>query len=126
MLHSRRSFVGIRSQLEADLTAMVWVAEALCDIKAKRVLLETLMLHWRGAFSPSMLHYTLQPLWRRLRRALDHLEINIITVIHKECNMVATSIATSALQVQWQQFYVANNGSNWLQSLITKEAASTA
>ncbi|KAJ4870485.1 Uncharacterized protein Rs2_47905 [Raphanus sativus] len=82
MLHSRRSFVGIRSQLEADLTAMVWVAEALCDIKAKRVLLETLMLHWR--------------------------------VIHKECNMVATSIATSALQVQWQQFYVANNGSNWL------------
>ncbi|KAJ4879421.1 hypothetical protein Rs2_36475 [Raphanus sativus] len=98
MLHSRRSFVGIRSQLEADLTAMVWAAEALCDIKAKTVLMETSMLHWRGEFSPSMLHYTLQPLWRKLRRALDHLEINIITVIHKECNMVATSIATSALQ----------------------------
>ncbi|WZZ68109.1 hypothetical protein YC2023_079479 [Brassica napus] len=77
----------------------------------------------------SAIHYTqsslpniLQPLWRRLRRALDQLETDRVMVTHKEGNLVASSIA-DALEFQWQQSYVARNGPGWLQLLIRKEAA---
>lgn len=40
LAHSRRSGVGIRSQLEADLLALVWSMEALIDLKHKKVIIE--------------------------------------------------------------------------------------
>lgn len=63
ILHSRRSFVGIRSQLEADLSAQVWATEqALCDLTTKRVVLETSSTQFPESLAVQMVPMHLQPL----------------------------------------------------------------
>ncbi|KAF3536848.1 hypothetical protein F2Q69_00019726 [Brassica cretica] len=104
---------------------MVWTVEALCDIKISRVLLESSVTQWSTTLDQASVPINLLPLWRRLRRAMDQIETNRVTVIQREGNRVASSIAFSALQVQWQQSNVATNGPVWLHPLIRREAART-
>ncbi|KAF3532661.1 hypothetical protein DY000_02037801 [Brassica cretica] len=43
--------------------------------------------------------------------------------INDGCNTIAQNIAESALQVQWQQSYLARNGPDWLDARINMEAS---
>ncbi|CAF1814087.1 unnamed protein product [Brassica oleracea] len=93
LFHSRRSFVGIRSQVEATMIGM------------------------------ASLPWSLNSLWKRFRRALDRFETYRVVRINDGCNTIAQNIAESALQVQWQQSYLARNGPEWLDARINMEAS---
>ncbi|CAN7025200.1 unnamed protein product, partial [Brassica rapa subsp. trilocularis] len=122
ILHSRRSFVGVRSQLEADLIAHVWTSEALSDLKLNRVILETSSSQLPQFLALHAVPRTLHILWKRLRKALDHIKCRHF-LVRKECNRVATTIATSALQSQWHQSYISAKGPRWLNACIRREAS---
>uniref|UniRef100_M4F2T4 RNase H type-1 domain-containing protein n=1 Tax=Brassica campestris TaxID=3711 RepID=M4F2T4_BRACM len=68
---------------------------------------------------------TLHILWKRLRKALDHIKCRHF-LVRKECNRVASAIATSALQSQWHQSYISANGPRWLNACIRREASHAA
>ncbi|KAF3585754.1 hypothetical protein F2Q69_00026277 [Brassica cretica] len=123
LFHSRRSFVGIRSQVEATMIVLVWTTEALNDIQVKRIILETSSPQIQKNFSQASLPWSLHSLWRRFRRALDRLETYRVVRINDGCNTIAQNIAESALQVQWQQSYLARNGLDWLDARINMEAS---
>ncbi|KAH0929023.1 hypothetical protein HID58_014750 [Brassica napus] len=125
VLHSRRSFVGVRSQLEADMIAHVWTSEALSDLKLNRVILETSSSQLPQFLALQAVPRTLHILWKRLRKALDHIKCRHF-LVRKECNRVASAIATSALQSQWHQSYISANGPRWLNACIRREASHAA
>ncbi|KAH0928925.1 hypothetical protein HID58_014652 [Brassica napus] len=116
LFHSRRSFAGVRSPFEATLISLVWTTEALNDIQMKRVHLESTDSYLRNSFSQASVPWSLQPLWRRFRKALDKLET------YRVVRITDKAIAQSALQGQWQQSYLAINGPFWLQTRIRMEA----
>lgn len=120
LFHSRRSFVGIRSQVEAIMIGLVWTTEALNDIQVKRIIFETSSPQIQKNFSQASLPWVLHSLWRRFRRALDRLETYRVVRINDGCNTIAQN---SALQVQWQQSYLARNGPEWLDARINMEAS---
>ncbi|XP_048598085.1 uncharacterized protein LOC125578967 [Brassica napus] len=123
LFHSRRSFVGIRSQVEATMIGMVWTTEALNDIQVRRIILETSSPQAQKNFSQASLPWSLNSLWKRFRRALDRFETYRVVRINDGCNTIAQNIAESALQVQWQQSYLARNGPEWLDARINMEAS---
>ena len=122
LFHSHRSFAGVHSPFEANLISLVWTTESLNDIQMKRVQLESTDSYLRNSFSQASVPWSLQPLWRRFRKALDKLETYRVVRITDKGNIVAQAIAQSALQGQWQQSYLAINGPFWLQTRIRMEA----
>ena len=123
LFHSRRSFVGIRSQVEATMIGLVWTTEALNHIQVRRIILETSSPQVQKNFSQASLPWSLNSLWKRFRRALDRLETYRVVRINDGCNTIAQNIAESALQIQWQQSYLARNGPEWLDARINMEAS---
>ena len=123
LFHSRRSFVGIRSQVEATMIGLVWTTEALNHIQVRRIILETSSPQVQKNFSQASLPWSLNSLWKRFRRALDRFETYRVVRINDGCNTIAQNIAESALQVQWQQSYLARNGPEWLDARINMEAS---
>ncbi|XP_048599591.1 uncharacterized protein LOC125579787 [Brassica napus] len=110
LAHSRRSGVGIRSQLEADLLALVWSMEALIDLKHKKVIIEISSSRIPAAMSVSSIPWDLHPLLKRLKRALDRFDECQLAFVHQGSNTVADSIARSVVQHRRYQSYIARNG----------------
>ncbi|WZZ32074.1 hypothetical protein YC2023_015475 [Brassica napus] len=82
---------------------MVWTVEALCDIKISRVLLESSVTQWSTTLDQASVPINLLSLWSfACCFPSDQIETNRVTVIQREGNRVASSIAFSSLQVQWQ------------------------
>ncbi|KAF3559019.1 hypothetical protein F2Q69_00013112 [Brassica cretica] len=53
MEHSRRSFTGVSSNLEADLTALCWTAKDLHTLHWNRVIMEISSVHTLEALNNS-------------------------------------------------------------------------
>ncbi|KAH0910192.1 hypothetical protein HID58_033513, partial [Brassica napus] len=110
-------------QGEATMIGLVWTTEALNDIQVRRIILETSSPQVQKNFSQASLPWSLNSLWKRFRRALDRFETYRVVRINDGCNTIAQNIAESALQVQWQQSYLARNGPEWLDGRINMEAS---
>ncbi|KAG5411998.1 hypothetical protein IGI04_008317 [Brassica rapa subsp. trilocularis] len=122
LFHSRRSFVGIRSQLEADLVALVWAVEAMRDLHLNRVTLEFSSSMSSGTLSTSNLPQSLQSHWRSFNRSIGQLEVCKLVLTSPNGNLIASAIAESALHIQHHQSYMSANGPGWLESRIRSEA----
>lgn len=97
LLHSRRSFAGIRTQLEADLLALAWAVEALADVKVNKAIIEISSVWLPATLSLSSIPWNLHHLLRRISRALDCLQEYQVVLTNQGSNAVATR-ARSALQ----------------------------
>ncbi|WZZ87997.1 hypothetical protein YC2023_116576 [Brassica napus] len=119
---SRRSFVGICSQLEADLVALGWAVEAMRHLNLSRVILEFSSTMSPVTLSTSNLPQSLQPHWRKFNRSIAQLEVCKLVLTSLSGNLIASAIADSALHIQHHQSYMSANGPGWLESRIRREA----
>lgn len=105
MFHSRHSFTGIRSQLEADIIAAVWAIEAVKDLCMNRVIIEFSSSRFPVTTSQFCLPWLLRNQWRKLRRAIDQLEMCHLVLLSRGGNHVATAITESAVNIDHHQSY---------------------
>lgn len=110
LFHSRRSFVGICSQLEADLVALGWAVEAMRHLNLSRVILEFSSTMSPVTLSTSNLPQSLQPHWRKFNRSIAQLEVCKLVLTSLSGNLIASAIADSALHIQHHQSYMSANG----------------
>lgn len=122
LYHSRRSFSGISSLLQAKLVAIQWAAEAMCDLKLKNVILESAEVEVKNAMAHPLLYlgnytdcsYALATIHSMVGGSLQFVSVS--------CNTLATAIAISVTRDRRHQTYVARQGPCWLSAQIRQEA----
>ena len=123
--HSRRSYSGVNSLLEAELLALFWAIESLKNLRMKKVILEISSKEVYELITNSI---RLPRYWQVLNniRALLYNACNYhFMYVHHTCNRVASEVATSVTRDLRLQSYVASGGPSWLSSLILLEAVTT-
>lgn len=123
LLHSRRSFSQIESSLQAKLVALQWAAAAMCDLKLKKVIIESSALEIKNSMDHPQLSlenytncsYALSTIHSIMGGSLSFVPIS--------CNNSATTIADSVTRDQRHHSYVAWKGTRWLSSQIRQEAS---
>ena len=121
--HSRRSYSGVRSFLEAELLAMFWAVEAVKNLRLNCVIFEVSSKEVYELITKS-LRGPRDCLVLNNLRALLHTAGNYhITYVHHSLNRVASEIAASVTRDLRLQSYVASGGPCWLMALINLEAA---
>ena len=122
VIHSRRAFSGVLSELEASLRSLAWSIMALSDLHLDKVIIEfSCVMMAEALLNPTkfpevqyLIQETLQSLHRFSTYTLNHVE--------PEKNRVAKLIAVSVTKDQRYQSYVAQGGPAWLAHTIQREA----
>ena len=112
--HSRRAYSLSYSKRKADLQAMLWAVESLCNMKQRNVQTETLLHPDRF---PEVQHIV-----ESINNLLPQLASWSLYHVSASKNKVAVAIANSVISELRTQSYVARGGLLWLRDLILQEA----
>ncbi|KAF8092103.1 hypothetical protein N665_0424s0035 [Sinapis alba] len=114
LLHSRRAFSGVSSQMEAELLGFAWAVESAHSLNLKNVIFESHYLLVKEALlSPPqypMLGGLISDIFRYLP-ALGQWSMEYVLTLR---NLVAKAIADSVTQEHRFQSYVARGGPRWV------------
>ncbi|KAG5402043.1 hypothetical protein IGI04_016650 [Brassica rapa subsp. trilocularis] len=123
LLHSRRAFANVSSLQQANVMALHWAAEAMSDLKLKKVVFEFSALEVKKAMDHPLLCFGhFQPVSHALS-AIYSIRDAKISYVTSSCNLIANLIAVSVTRDQRYQSYVARNGPAWLATQIGQEAS---
>ena len=123
LLHSRRAFANVSSLHQANVMALDWAAEAMSDLKLKKVVFEFSALEVKKAMDHPLLCFGhFQPVSHALS-AIYSIRDAQIRYVTSSCNLIANLIAVSVTRDQRYQSYVARNGPAWLATQIGQEAS---
>ncbi|KAH0853636.1 hypothetical protein HID58_093008, partial [Brassica napus] len=119
LLHSRRAFANVSSLQQANVMALHWAAEAMSDLKFKKVVLNSQLLRLKRQW---IIHFFVLPVSHALS-AIYSIRDAKISYVTSSCNLIANLIAVSVTRDQRYQSYVARNGPAWLATQIGQEAS---
>ncbi|CAF2140656.1 unnamed protein product, partial [Brassica rapa subsp. trilocularis] len=123
LCHSRRSFSMVGSLYQANVMALQWAAEAMCDLKFKKVVMEFSALEVKKAMDSSLLCSRTNQSCSYVLATIFSIRDAKINFVSSSCNLIANLIAVSVTRDQRLQSYVARNGPAWLSSQICQEAS---
>lgn len=120
--HSRRAFSNVSSVFQANILALHWAAEAMRDLKLRKVIFEFSAMELKKAMEHPLLcfgeyqsvSYTLSTIY-----SIGNAKISYVS---SSCNLIANLIAVSVTRDQRHHSYVARNGPGWLSTQICQEA----
>ncbi|KAG5411340.1 hypothetical protein IGI04_007659 [Brassica rapa subsp. trilocularis] len=124
LYHSRRAFSCIGSRIQADLTAISWAAEAIRDLKLKRVIFEISSDQAQTALDFPLSFLGNPHVCQRALFAIHAVSEAKLHLVQANCNIIANLIAGSVTRDHRHQSYVARNGPVWLSSQIHLETSS--
>ncbi|KAL0711802.1 hypothetical protein Bca4012_018780 [Brassica carinata] len=123
LIHSRRSFSMIDSSCQVHLKVLQWAAEAMCDLKLKRVIMEFSAIEIKNALNQPLLG---DGQWHNCPRAIAavfSITEGKLNFVPASGNFIANMIASSVTRDKRLQSYVARCGPAWLTSQILQEAS---
>ncbi|KAL0762654.1 hypothetical protein Bca101_078805 [Brassica carinata] len=123
LCHSRRSFSLVGSLYQANVMALQWAAEAMRDLKFKKVVMEFSALEVQKAMVGSLLCSRTNQSCSYVLATIFSIREAKINFVSSSCNLIANLIAVSVTRDQRLQSYVARNGPAWLSSQICEEAS---
>lgn len=123
--HSRQSFVGILSKMESNLRSLLWAAQAMRDLRHKKILFEASSVEVRQALLNPQSFPALYPLIMQILDLLHSFEKWKIYHVSDQKNRVAKAIAVSVISDGRSQSYVAAGGPRWLHQTIQEDARNT-
>ncbi|KAG2265571.1 hypothetical protein Bca52824_072650 [Brassica carinata] len=122
LIHSRRSYSMVASQLEAELLSFLWVAESLSTLRHKNVVFESSSyLAGEAVLNPDnfpMFHGLIDV----IREKLSRLQLWSIAYVQSGANQCAEAIARSVTRDQRYASYVGKDGPSWLLPMIHANA----
>lgn len=121
--HSRRSFIGLKSGIEADLEIICWAANDLKTLYWNRVIIETSSLQVLDVLQNPASFPLLADSIRRTRQALHSFQNCSIEVVSASANRVAEKIADSVTRDGRLSSYIARGGPRWLFDDLLADAA---
>ncbi|XP_048615823.1 uncharacterized protein LOC125588497 [Brassica napus] len=111
IFHSRRAFAPIRSSLEASLTSLMWVVEALQDLRVGKVVVElSSAMVWKAISSPHNFPHLAFEISIIIRSSYQFDQCHI-EMVYEDTNNIAVEIATSVTKDRRYKSYIANGGS---------------
>ncbi|KAH0933652.1 hypothetical protein HID58_010769 [Brassica napus] len=125
MEHSRRSFIGMKSIIEADLETICWAANDLQTLHWNKVIIEISSPQALEALNNPAKFPGLANLIERTRQALHRFHNCSILVVNSVVNVVAGKIAVSVTNDGRFSSYIARGGPRWLSDIICAEAANS-
>ncbi|CAN7094139.1 unnamed protein product [Brassica rapa subsp. narinosa] len=123
--HSRRSYSGVRSLLEAELLALFWTVDSMKHLQLNRVILEVSSKEVYELITNSIRMPRYRQVLNNIRDILYNAGNYHIICVHHTLNRVSSEIATSMIRDLRLQSYVASGGPSWLISLISSEAVTS-
>ncbi|KAG2306823.1 hypothetical protein Bca52824_026571 [Brassica carinata] len=125
LVHSRRSFSGVTTSLQADLIALSWSAEAMVDLKFRNVIFESFSDKFADLSRNPLSHPPSYHAIHSIIRLIHSLPGSNLHFVANTSNMAASRIAQSVTDDQCLclQSYVARNGPRWLTAVLSEEAA---
>ncbi|KAF2553000.1 hypothetical protein F2Q68_00033903 [Brassica cretica] len=123
MEHSRRSFMGFSSNLEADLTTLCWTEKDLHTLHWNRVIMEISSVHTLEALNNPRWFPGLSNTIERTRQALNCFQNCYVEVVNVTTNRVAEKIDVSVTKYRRFQSYIARGGPSWLTDIILENAS---
>ncbi|KAH0868440.1 hypothetical protein HID58_075462 [Brassica napus] len=122
LIHSRRSYSMVASQLEAELLSFLWVAESLSTLRHKNVVFESSSyLAGEAVLNPDnfpMFHGLIDV----IREKLSRLQLWSIAYVQSGANQCTEAIARSVTRDQRYASYVGKDGPSWLLPMIHANA----
>ncbi|KAF2534620.1 hypothetical protein F2Q70_00029446 [Brassica cretica] len=125
MEHSRRSFTGVSSNLEAVLTSLCWLAKDLHTLHWNRVIMEISSAHTLEALNNPQWFPCLSNTIERTRQALNCFQNCYVEVVNVTTNRGAEKIAVSVTKDGRFQSYIARGGPSWLNDTILEDASNS-
>ncbi|KAH0892354.1 hypothetical protein HID58_054783, partial [Brassica napus] len=122
LIHSRRSYSMVASQLEAELLSFLWAAESLSTLRHKNLVFESSSyLAGEAVLNPDnfpMFHGLIDV----IREKLSRLQLWSIAYVHSGENQCVEAIARSVTRDQRYASYVGKDGPSWLLPMIHADA----
>lgn len=122
LYHSRRSFSGVTSNIQASVLAVSWASAAVVDLKLKNVLFEFSSVETANVLQQPVVFPSLYHICYEIFSNTFSLPRSSLHLVPVSCNHAASSIADSVVRDQRLQSYVATGGPQWLSLLLEKEA----
>ncbi|KAL0866109.1 hypothetical protein Bca101_045227 [Brassica carinata] len=120
--HSRRAFSNVCSLFQANISALHWAAEAMRDLKLRKVIFEFSALEVKNAMDHPLLCFRESQSVSHALSAIYSIGDAKISYVSSSCNLIANLIAVSVTRDHRYQSYVARNGPAWLATQIGQEA----
>lgn len=122
LLHGRRSFSGVQSQMEAELLGLKFAVESMISTRQSGVILESHYQLVREAMLSPQRHDTVRGLANSIHELLVYLYGWQCVHVVASRNKPASDIATSVVKDRRLSSYIARGGPRWLQACLAVEA----
>ncbi|KAF3502360.1 hypothetical protein F2Q69_00040656 [Brassica cretica] len=125
IMHSRRSFSGVQSQMEAELLGFKFAVESMISTHQCGVILESHYQLVREAMLFPQRYVLVHGLVDSIHMMLTDLDGWQCVHVMEERNKPASEIAQSVINENRLSSYIARGGPRWLQLRLCAEATST-
>ena len=125
IMHSRRSFSGVQSQMEAELLGFKFAVESMISTHQCGVILESHYQLVREAMLFPQRYVLVHGLVDSIHMMLTDLDGWQCVHVVEELNKPASEIAQSVINENRLSSYIARGGPHWLQLRLCAEATST-
>ncbi|KAF2613734.1 hypothetical protein F2Q70_00013419 [Brassica cretica] len=125
MEHSRRSFSGVTSSLEADIATICLAAKDLHSLHWNRFIMEISSPQALEALNNPHWFWGLSNLIECTRQALSYFQNCSVEVVNVSANRVADQIAVSVTKDGRWSSYIARGGPSWLNDTILTEVVNS-
>ncbi|KAH0851231.1 hypothetical protein HID58_094899 [Brassica napus] len=125
IMHSRRSFSGVQSQMEAELLGFKFAVESMISTHQCGVILESHYQLVREAMLFPQRYVLVHGLVDSIHMMLTDLDGWQCVHVVEERNKPASEIAQSVINENRLSSYIARGGPRWLQLRLCAEATST-
>lgn len=121
LAHSRRSYSGVSTSLEAELLGFYWASESLSTLRYENVVFEsTSYLAGEASLNPENF-----PQWRVLigaiREKLSQLRLWSIAYVHRDANRCVDAIALTVTRVHHYASYISKDSPGWLLPMVRED-----
>lgn len=124
LMHSRRSFSGISSSLQADVVALSWATAAVVDLRMKNVIFEFSSTEAVTLFSNPLASPFCYQSYYEILRNVHTVVRSKIQWVPESSNMAASAVALSVTRDNRRPSYVSRGGPSWLFPILSAEASS--
>ncbi|KAG5399911.1 hypothetical protein IGI04_014518 [Brassica rapa subsp. trilocularis] len=125
LLHSRRSFSGVRSPIQAGLLAITWATTSVKEHKLRNVQFEFSSSEAADALNNPLDFPLVYAECYKALGSVYSLPKSSIALVHGTCNKAASAIADSVISGQRFHSYVSSGGPRWLAMMLDEEATSS-
>ncbi|KAH0843435.1 hypothetical protein HID58_092020 [Brassica napus] len=125
LLHSRRSFSGVRSPVQAGLLAITWATTSVKEHKLRNVQFEFSSSEAADALNNPLDFPLVYAECYKALGSVYSLPKSSIALVHGTCNKAASAIADSVISGQRFHSYVSSGGPRWLAMMLDEEATSS-